>query len=133
MIDKPLTNVALLVFVFRTGAAGCGASIENHRGSSMLVHAGERVLKPGPIPRARGDTTRRAKAIEWIISENIGVERLVPHRIGNDDVVRPHLAIGCPEFWVDHRVAARNLDVHVVNYAVHLRDGIVLGLKLLSR
>ena len=99
----------------------------------MVIYAGERVLKPRPIAGAGGDAAGRAEAIEGIVGEDVGIEGLIPHRIGHDNVMRAHLAIGRTEFRIDHRVAARDLDIHVVDHAVHLRDGVVLCLKLLRR
>jgi hypothetical protein len=41
------------------------------------------------------------------------------------------LAVRYAELGVDHRVFAGDLDVHIADRAVHLRDGVVLGLALL--
>ena len=45
---------------------------------------------------------------------------------------RAHLAVVGAELRIDHRVAAGDLDLHVVDDGVHLRDGVALGLKLLA-
>ena len=56
--------------------------------------AGERVLEPGPIALAGGDAAGRAEAVERVVGEDVRREGLVPHRIGDDDVVVAHLAVG---------------------------------------
>ena len=38
---------------------------------------------------------------------------------------------GVRKLWVDHRVATGQLDLHVVDDAVHLCDRVALGLQLL--
>src|SRR5262249_11832977 len=40
-------------------------------------------------------------------------------------------ASGVPKSGVDHRVATTQIDVHVVDDGVHLRDGVALRLELL--
>ena len=87
VIDEPLADVALLVLVLRARAARDRAGVEHDRRAAMIVQTGERVLEPGPIALAGGDAARGAEAVERIVGEYVGVERLVPHRIGDDDVV----------------------------------------------
>jgi hypothetical protein len=95
----------------------------------MIVQACERVLKPCPIALAGGDPACRTEAVERIIGEDVWYERLVPHGVGNYDIVRAHLAFICAELWIDHRIATGDFDLHVVDDAVHLRNGVAFGLK----
>lgn len=56
---------------------------------------------------------------------------MVPHRVGDDDIIGADLAVRRLEFWIDHRIAARHLDGHVVDDRVHLGDGVALGCQFL--
>ena len=88
------------------GAAGHRAGVEHYRRPPALVEAGQGVLEPGPVAPAGGDAAPGAEAVEGIVGEEIRAEGLVPHGIGDYDVVVGNLT-GCGfELGVDHGVAA---------------------------
>jgi len=90
------------------------------------------VLQPGPIALARGGAALRAEAVEGIVGEDIRVERLIPHGIGDDDVEGAKPAVRRLELGINHGVAARHLDRHVVNDRVHFRHGVAFGRQFLA-
>src|SRR5579871_57835 len=133
MIDKPFPNVALAVLVLRARPTSHRPGVEHHRRPAAVVETGECVLEPSPIALTTGDPTLRSEPIERIITKKIRIERLIPHRISNDDVVGSNtLPVGRLELWIDHRVTPRDLDGHVVDDRVHLRDRVALGRELLA-
>ncbi len=73
-----------------------------------------------------------AEAVERVVGEGVWVERLIPHGIGDYDVVCGNFAGGGLELGVDHGVAAGDLHFHVVDDRVHVGDGVALGLQLLA-
>ena len=74
----------------------------------------------------------RAEAVEGVVLKDVLVEVLVPHGIGDHDVVAGDAAHGVLELGVDHGVAALYLDLHVVDDGVHVGDGVAVGLQLLA-
>src|SRR5262249_5217795 len=131
-IDKPFTDVALAVLVLRARATRHRTGVEHDRGPAALAQTGDRVLQPSPVALAGGDTALGAKAVERVVFKDVGVERLVPHWVGDNDVVAADLAVRGFEFRIYHRVAARDLDAHIVNDRVHLRDSVALGGQFLA-
>ena len=89
------------------------------------------MLEPCPVPLAGRSAALRAEAIERIIGEPLRVKGLVPHRIGDHYFKRADLAVRCLEFWVDHRVAALDLGIHVMDDGVHTSDGVAFSLQFL--
>ena len=120
------------VLVLAAGAAGHGAGVQHHRRPSALVEAGEGVLQPGPVALAGGDAAGGAEAVKRVILEDVRIEVLVPHGIGDHDVVTGYPTRGVLELRVEHRVAALDLDLHVVDDGVHVGDGVTVGLQLLA-
>ena len=114
------------------GTARDGAGVKHHGGASAFVETGDGMLQPGPIAFASGDAALRAKTVERVVVEHVGIERLIPHGIGDDYVVGLDPAGGSLEFGVDHSVAAHNVDFHIVNDGVHAGDGVAFGLKFLT-
>ena len=90
------------------------------------------MLQPRPVALAGSDAAGAAEAVERIVGEQLGAERLVPHRIGDHDVMSGDTPGGGLELRVDHRVAARDLHLHVVDDRVHLRHRVAFGLQLLA-
>ena len=83
---------------------------------------------PLPVVTAAGG----AEAVKRVVLEGVLVEVLVPHGIGDDDVVAGYPSGGVLELGVDHRVAALDAHVHVVDYGVHVGDGVAVGLQFLA-
>ena len=115
-----------------TRAARHRARVEHDRGPAPLVQAGEGVLEPRPIALAAGRAAARAETVERVVGEQGGAERLVPHRVGDHDVVPGDAAGRGLELRVEHGVAARDFDLHVVDDGVHVGHGVAFGLQLLA-
>ena len=78
------------------------------------MYAESQAQSPLPVVTASGAT----EAIKRIVLEDVWVEVLVPHRIGDDNVVSRDSSRGVFEPRVDHGVAALDLHIHVVDYGV---------------
>ena len=76
------------------GASRHRAGIQYHGGPSALVQAGQGVLEPRPVALAGGDAPGGAEAVEGVVLEDVLVEVLVPHGIGDHDVVAGDAARG---------------------------------------
>ena len=90
------------------------------------------MLEPSPVALAGGRAALGAEAVEWVVGEEFRAERLVPHGIGDHDVVGGDLAGRGLELGINHGVAALDLDLHVVDDPVHAGDGVALGLQFLA-
>ena len=88
--------------------------------------------RPSPIALAGGRAALGAKAVEGVVGEEFRAKRLVPHGIGDYDVVRGDPASRGLEFGVKHGVAALDFYFHVVDDRVHVGDGVALGLQFLA-
>ena len=64
------------------------------------------------------------ESLKRVVFINRFVERLIPHRIGHDDVELFQAGVGVAELRVGHRVAAHDFAFHVVNDHVHASDGV---------
>ena len=82
------------------------------------------MLQPGPIGFSGRDAALFFEAAERIVFINRFIERLVPHRIGNDDVEFFQAGVGVAELGVAHRIAAHDFALHVVNDHVHAGNGV---------
>ena len=60
------------------------------------------MLQPSPVGFAGGDSALFLEPAERIVFINRFIERLVPHRIGNDDVEFFQTGVGVAELWVHH-------------------------------
>ena len=73
-----------------------------------------------------------AKAVEWVVLEDVLVEVLVPHRIGDHYVrgqmMRPAASLNLGLMMVSPRSM---LDLHIVDDGVHVGDGVAVSLQLL--
>ena len=69
------------------GAASHRAGVQHHGRPPAIVQARQGVLEPGPVALACRDTAGGAEAVERVVLEDVLVEVLVPHRIGDHDVV----------------------------------------------
>ena len=83
-----------------------------------------------PLPVVTPPEVR--KRSKGSFSKSVLVEVLVPHGIGDYDVVAGNAARGVLELGVDYRVAALDAHVHVVDDCVHVGDGVAVGLQLLA-
>ena len=98
----------------------------------MVTQATKCVLQPRPIAFAAGNAASSAEPIKRVVGEQVWRERLVPHRIRNHYVMGANLAVRFAEFGVNHGVAPRKLNVHVVNDGIHLGHGVAFGLQFLA-
>src|SRR3546814_8399807 len=121
--DEPAADVALLVLVLAAATAGHRTGFEHHRGAAGVLEAGDGVLQPGPVGLAGGDASGFLEAVEGVVLEDLRVERLVPHRVG-DDQVEAFEGVAVAVLGVAHRVAAQHFALHVVDDAVHAGDGV---------
>src|SRR3546814_3735148 len=77
------------------------------RGAAVVLEAGDGVLQPGPVGLAGGDAAGFLEAVEGVVLEDLRVERLVPHRVG-DDQVEAFEGVAVAVLGVAHRVAAQH-------------------------
>ena len=85
-VDKPPTDVSFFVLVLRARAAGDSARVEDNGCAAGFLQHRQRVLEPGPVAFARGRATMLDEAVVGVVLEDARFERLIPHRVGDDEV-----------------------------------------------
>ena len=85
-----------------------------------------------PVSLAGRNPAGGVEAVERVVLKDVRVEVLIPHGIGDHDVMTGDAACRVLELGVDHRVATLYPNVHVVDDRVHVGNGIAVGLQFLA-